>query len=57
MLLASGKQVRWEARERFVMTVGNARGMRLTLNGKDLQLPGARGNVVRDYLVTRALLN
>jgi cytoskeleton protein RodZ len=57
ILLASGKSVRWEARERVVMTVGNARGIRLTLNGKDIQLPATRGNVVRDFLVTRALLN
>jgi cytoskeleton protein RodZ len=58
MLLASGKNVRWEAKERFVITIGNARGTRLTLNGKDIQLPSTvRGNVVRDFLVTRTLLH
>lgn len=57
MLLASGKSVRWEAKERFVMTIGNVRGTRLTLNGKALPLPATRGNVARDFLVTRALLH
>src|SRR4030095_12276491 len=56
MLLASGKSVRWEAKERFVLTIGNGRGTRLALNGKDIQLPATRGNVIRDFLVTRALL-
>ncbi len=57
VLLASGKTVHWEARERFVMTIGNARNTRLVLNGKDLALPPARSNVVRDFQVTRKLLD
>jgi cytoskeletal protein RodZ len=57
VLLASGKTVHWEARERFVMTVGNARNTRLMLNGKDLTLPPARSNIVRDFQVTRKLLD
>ena len=57
MLLASGRSGRWEAKERFVMTIGNVRGIRLTLNGKNVQLPVTRGNVARDVLVSRASLN
>ena len=57
VLLASGKTVHWEARERFVMTIGNARNTRLMLNGKDLALPPARSNVVRDFRVTHKLLD
>ncbi len=57
VLLASGKTIHWEARDRFVMTIGNARNTRLVLNGKELSLPSARGNVVRDFQVTRQLLD
>jgi cytoskeleton protein RodZ len=57
VLLASGKTVHWEARERFVMTIGNARNTRLVLNGKELALPPARSNIVRDFQVTRKLLD
>jgi hypothetical protein len=57
MLLASGRSGRWEAKERFVMTIGNVRGIRLTLNGKNVQIPATRGNVARDFLVSRAALN
>jgi hypothetical protein len=57
LLLATGKDVRWEARERFVLTVGNAQGTRLTLNGKEIPLPSTRGNVIRDFVLTHALLN
>lgn len=55
--LTAGSNARWEARERFVMTVGNTRGVRVTLNGRDIPLPGTRGNVLREFLVSRALLN
>jgi cytoskeletal protein RodZ len=57
MLLASGRSGRWEAKERIVMTIGNVRGIRLTLNGKTVQLPPTRGNVARDFLVSRAVLH
>jgi hypothetical protein len=57
VLLASGKTVHWEARERFVLTIGNARNTRLVLNGKELSLPPARSNIVRDFQVTRKLLD
>jgi cytoskeleton protein RodZ len=57
VLLASGKTVLWEARDRFVMTIGNVRNIRLMLNGKELSLPSARHNVVRDFQVTRKLLD
>jgi hypothetical protein len=57
VLLASGKTVHWEARDRFVMTIGNARNTRLVLNGKELSLPPARSNIVRDFQITRKLLD
>jgi len=56
LLLTSGKSVQWEAHERFRLTVGNVRGTRLALNGQDIPLQSGRGNVMRDVLLTRALL-
>lgn len=57
LLLASGKSVQWEANERFRLTVGNARGIRLALNGQEIPLQSGRSNVIRDMLLTRALLH
>jgi hypothetical protein len=57
VLLASGKSISWEATERFVLTVGNANGVRVSLNGQEIALPPSRSNVVRDFLLTRQLLN
>lgn len=57
LLLVSGKSMSWEATARFSLTVGNARGIRLTLNGQEMSLPQTRSNVVRDFLLTRAQLN
>ena len=55
--LASGKSVQWEASERFRLTVGNVRGIRLALNGQEIPLQSGRSNVRRDMLLTRALLH
>jgi hypothetical protein len=57
LLLAAGKTVHWEAQERFLMTIGNARGTRLVLNGRELPLSPVRNNVLRDFQVTRQLLD
>jgi len=57
LLLASGKSVQWEASERFRLTVGNVRGIRLALNGQEISLQSGRSNVRRDMLLTRALLH
>jgi cytoskeleton protein RodZ len=57
LLLTAGKSIQWEATERFVLTVGNAQGTRLMLNGHDVPLPSTRSNVVRDFILTRELVN
>jgi cytoskeleton protein RodZ len=56
LLLTSGRSAQWEAQERFRLTVGNVQGTRLALNGQDIPLQSGRGNVMRDMLLTRALL-
>ena len=55
--LPSGKSLQWEAQERFRLTVGNVRGIKLVLNGQEIPLQSGRSNVRRDVLLTRALLH
>ena len=48
VLLQPGEVVRWQARDRFLLTLGNAGGVEVRLNG-ELQGPyGETGVVVRD---------
>ena len=48
VLLQAGEVVRWEARDRFLLTLGNAGGVEVRLNG-ELQGPfGGAGVVARD---------
>jgi cytoskeleton protein RodZ len=57
LLLKAGQNIRWQAEERFVLTVGNARGTRLQLNEQTVSLPPTGSNVVRDFVLTREVLN
>ncbi len=52
VMLNPGDRVRWKAQERLALTLGNAGGVRVMLNGK-LQAPfGGRNQVVRDIVFT-----
>jgi cytoskeleton protein RodZ len=44
----------WVAKERFVVTMGNAGGATFRLNGKDIGSLGKRGAVVRNSILTEA---
>lgn len=57
LLLETGKNIRWEAMEHFTLTVGNAKGTTLLLNDRKIPLPATQNNVVRNFLLTRDLLN
>ena len=57
LLLTAGKNIQWEATEQFVLLVGNVQGTRLTLNGREVPLPPTRSNVVRDFVLTRDLVD
>jgi cytoskeleton protein RodZ len=48
VLLRAGEQARFVADEGFLVTVGNAGGVTLTLNGASLPLLGTSGEVVRN---------
>ena len=53
VMLSPGERVRWSAEEKIRLTLGNAGGVRVSLNGK-LQGPyGASGQVVKDLVFTR----
>jgi cytoskeleton protein RodZ len=56
MLLRAGQAVKWMGRERFVLSIGNARATRLRLNGRDLIMPPPSQSILRDYTVSRAML-
>ena len=46
-ILDSGMVQTWNAKEKFKLHIGNAGGVRLILNGKDLGLLGDKGEVVK----------
>ena len=48
VLLRAGETWEWRAQESFVLTVGNAGGVELILNGRPLPPLGEPGQVVRD---------
>lgn len=52
-LLQPGEGIRWEAKEKFALTVGNAGGVRLFLDGKELGSLGPSGKVVKREIVAR----
>ena len=57
LLLKTGKNIRWEATDHFTLTVGNVQGTTLLLNDRQIPLPPTQNNVVRNFLLTRDLLN
>lgn len=52
-LLQPSESVRWEAKERFLLTVGNAGGVRLFLDGRALGALGPSGKVVKREIVAQ----
>lgn len=55
-LLKPGEQVKWQAKSRFSLLVGNATGVRLFLNDKPLKALGQKGQVVSITLPNDSLL-
>jgi cytoskeleton protein RodZ len=47
-LLQPGETRTWTARDAFVVTLGNAGGVTLVLDGRELPKPGKSGDVVRN---------
>jgi hypothetical protein len=55
-LFGANKKRKWVAKERFVVTMGNAGGATFQLNGKDIGSLGKRGAIVRNAVITEANL-
>src|SRR5207247_9635792 len=53
-LLAPGATREWTAAKRFLLTVGNAGGIEIELNGRPMPPLGARGAVIRQLELPRA---
>ena len=53
-LLPAGARREWTAAKRFVLTVGNAGGIELELNGRAMAPLGARGAVIRQLELPQA---
>lgn len=51
ILLLKGEAISLWARERFLLTLGNAGGVEMVLDGKRLPQPGSSGEVVRDLIL------
>jgi len=51
-LLYPGDRVRWKAQDRIALTLGNAGGVRVILNGKPQGPFGDKGQVVREIVFT-----
>lgn len=48
VLLRAGEEARFVADSGFVVTLGNAGGVNLTLNGAPVPITGKSGDVIRD---------
>ncbi len=56
-LLLPGETAKWKAKEKFVVTLGNAMGTHLKLNEKDITLPKASSNIIKDFTITLDNIN
>jgi cytoskeletal protein RodZ len=53
VMLKPGDRVRWKGSDQFALTLGNAGGVRIALNGREQGPFGPRGQVVRDIIIKR----
>ena len=53
VFLAAGQKITWKASEQFLVSFGNAGGIKAQLNGKPLPSFGERGAVVKNILLKR----
>jgi hypothetical protein len=52
-LMRAGEKSHWEGQDMFVLTLGNAGGVKAKLNGKPQKPFGLRGEVARDIILKR----
>ncbi len=52
-LLRPGERARWKGQDQFILTLGNAGGVKAELNGKPQKPFGPSGKVARDIIIKR----
>ncbi|HJT20243.1 MAG TPA: RodZ domain-containing protein [Nitrospira sp.] len=52
-LLRPGEKARWKGQDQFILTLGNAGGVKAELNGKPQKSFGSSGKVARDIVLKR----
>jgi cytoskeletal protein RodZ len=52
-LLRPGEKARWKGQDQFILTLGNAGGVKAELNGKPQKSFGSSGKVARDIILKR----
>ena len=52
-LLRPGEKARWKGQDQFILTLGNAGGVKAELNGKPQKSFGPSGKVARDIVIKR----
>ena len=52
-LLRPGEKARWKGQDQFILTLGNAGGVKAELNGKPQKPFGPSGKVARDIIIKR----
>ena len=50
-LRVQGEALQLDAQELVTLTLGNARGVRIEVNGEDFEIPQGRGGVVSDLVI------
>ena len=56
ILLAGGSQKTWRGRGKFVLTVGNLAGTKIFLNDTAVALPQTASNVLREFVITKKMI-
>lgn len=56
LLLRAGQSIKWSGQERFVVSIGNARATHLKLNGRELSIPQPPQSILRQYTISRDML-
>jgi hypothetical protein len=56
LVLRAGQSTKWIGRERFILSIGNARATHLRLNGRDLTIPQPAQSILRQYTISRDML-
>jgi len=54
IILDKNRTKSWKAREKFLFSTGNIKGIELLLNGNNIDIPKKRGRVLKNFLITRS---